>query len=64
MVQIPPRRYQWTGAAFEVIRNKQILENPWKPCPMCWGQRRIWHNTEARWMDCPTCLNIGEVPSI
>lgn len=40
----------------------------WRPCPTCWGQRRIWAwNAVAECLvpyDCPRCLGTGEVPSV
>lgn len=40
---------------------------PWKPCPGCWGQRRQFaQGSEGGWYErpCPTCLGIGDVPSV
>lgn len=45
-----------------------VAEPPWRPCPMCWGQRRIWSwNAVAECLvprDCDGCLGTGEVPSV
>lgn len=62
MVIIPPRKYQWTGARMEVRRTVAVLvENPWKPCGWCQGQRQIV--SFGRFVACPNCLGIGDVPS-
>ncbi len=41
----------------------------WAPCPMCWGQRRIWTREQAANGEgavlvattCSPCLGVGEV---
>ncbi len=35
----------------------------WRPCPMCWGQRRILEDRNGEGLlprPCPWCLGIGE----
>lgn len=35
----------------------------WRPCPTCWGQRRIFVNRNGEGLvptACPGCLGIGE----
>lgn len=34
----------------------------WKPCPTCWGQRRIIE--DGMWILCWTCLGVGDVQSV
>lgn len=36
----------------------------WTPCPMCWGQRRIYEDRNGEGLvptTCPSCLGIGEI---
>lgn len=36
---------------------------PWRPCPTCWGQARIYNaNLTGYWL-CPQCLGVREIPS-
>ena len=35
----------------------------WRPCPTCWGQRRILEDRNGAGLvpqRCPTCLGLGE----
>ena len=35
----------------------------WVPCPMCWGQRRIFEDRNGEGLVpqvCPACLGIGQ----
>lgn len=35
----------------------------WRPCPTCWGQRRIYENPNGEGLvprTCPACLGIGD----
>ena len=35
----------------------------WRPCPICWGQRRILEDRNGEGLvpqRCPTCLGLGE----
>ena len=35
----------------------------WRPCPTCWGQRRIYENPNGEGLvprTCPSCLGVGE----
>ncbi len=35
----------------------------WRPCPICWGQRRIYQDRNGEGLvpqTCPTCIGLGE----
>lgn len=35
----------------------------WRPCPICWGQRRIYQDRNGEGLVpemCPTCIGLGE----
>ena len=35
----------------------------WRPCPTCWGQRRVFEDRNGAGLvphPCPACLGIGE----
>lgn len=35
----------------------------WRPCPTCWGQRRIYQDRNGEGLvpcTCPACLGVGD----
>lgn len=45
------------------IRITSPATGAWKPCGMCWGQRRIYEDRNGEGLvpcACPWCLGLGE----
>jgi hypothetical protein len=41
----------------------EVVAAVWVPCPVCWGQRRLWEDASGEGLVphvCPACLGIGE----
>ena len=59
---VPPRRPAALAAA------PPDAPQIWEPCPFCWGQRRIFHQTRNGEglvpLLCTACLGVGERPAV
>ena len=66
---IPPRilRNGWTDERSytrDPRRLPAVADNPWRPCPGCWGQGRWYSENLYDYTSCGTCLGVGSVPSV
>lgn len=52
------------GAAGRTLSGSPLTQEPgWRSCPLCWGQRQIWHEGALGLfpLPCENCFGIGEV---
>lgn len=61
----PPKPTGWDPTWTHTGRLGQPPATPpvtWRDCRGCWGQGRIYHQSQApavMWRTCPTCLGTG-----
>lgn len=68
MVMDPPpiRQIGWSehgNYTRDPRRLPAAVDNPWRPCPTCWGSGRVYEMNLYEHVTCWTCLGVASVPS-